>query len=214
MPKFDASINDAALKRIAGQMGRVSRTVRGQEDLTIYVDDDSVESEEFVEYINSQGYDGQLHKGSGSSFLMDEDAKQLKNELWDRYCKTASRQAQEDTDSQQSYYANIRNIADELHDEWREGQLDDVQQRVHEEVDGSYWIIYYHANMKVLEYSSNDDAIDDMGAELDTSQGWRGVIQQVAYYAMEADLNEALDELGFDGEGFPRDDEDDEDEEY
>jgi hypothetical protein len=56
--------------------------------------------------------------------------------------------------------------------------------------------------MKVLEYSSNDEAFEDQGIELDTSRGWRNILTQVAYWAMFADVEEALSELGWDGYSF------------
>lgn len=105
-------------------------------------------------------------------------------------------------DQEPGYAASVDSLAQDLKEEFLAGDIDDMHQRVWEDVDGSQWIIYYGRNMDVLEQSRNSDAIDDAGVEISTSGGWRSILAQVAFFAMEADLWEALGELGWDGDGF------------
>lgn len=124
-----------------------------------------------------------------------------------------SKKAQEDGTGGQDYWKNVKSIAEDIKDDWMRDPSLDVNERVWEEVDGHHYIIYYHANMVVLQNSDNDDAISDAGVDIDTSKGWRHILTQVAFYAMERDVYDALEELGFDGEGFEMEEDEDWDEE-
>lgn len=114
------------------------------------------------------------------------------------------RRAQEGGDSQRDYWSTVKSVAEGIKDEYTE-YGGDVLDLLHQAVDGNYWVIYYDANIKVLQYSNNDDYYEDAGVELDTSQGWRHILTQVAFWAMYADVEEALSELGWDGDGFEED---------
>jgi len=62
---------------------------------------------------------------------------------------------------------------------------------VNESVDGSYWIIYPHAQLKVLQYTDNKDAINDVYG--DTLEGSADtIITQMAYFAMVQDVMDRL----------------------
>lgn len=99
-------------------------------------------------------------------------------------------------DSQQAYWQNVEVMAQDII-EWvqDEDNIDKAREkaydRLHEDVDGSYWVIYYHAARKTLEYSKNEDAIFDQGMV----NGIKSVNEfntQAAYWALYQDV---MDEL-------------------
>lgn len=113
---------------------------------------------------------------------------------------SSRKRAEEDTG--QDYLKTVKSVAQGIKEEYENYGDTDIEQMIHEQVDGNHYIIYYHANLIVLQNSDNADAIDDVGMEIDTSQGWQNILTQVAYFAMEQDVRDALEELGYDGEGF------------
>ena len=88
-------------------------------------------------------------------------------------------------DSEYEYWQTVEIIAKEALDE------DDPDDFIHEAVDGNYWVIYTHANLKVLQYTRNDSAADDA----DLSGGWFKALPAIAYYCMQADVMEKYAEL-------------------
>ncbi len=106
------------------------------------------------------------------------------------------------------YLRDVRTIAQEIWDEHR-GDDEAISQAVHENVDGSFWVIYTYAAQAVCLISDNDGAIEDNDASLAFSDGainW----SVIAYYAMEADVNDYLDVLrSTDDDGSEGDDDDD-----
>ena len=111
---------------------------------------------------------------------------------------TASKRAQEKGTGGNEYWNTVKAIAQDIKEEYQESGGDfDVEERIWEEVDGSEYIIYYHKNLEVLQNSDNSDEIDNVGAEIDTSKGWQAILTQVAFYAMEADVRDALSEIGY-----------------
>ena len=83
---------------------------------------------------------------------------------------------------------------------------DEITTRVHEESDNA--VIYCHNCDDILESTNNDEAYEDVDIELTGS--FQDIKTQVAYWAYNQDLNEALRELYDD---LPIDDEDEEDDE-
>ena len=109
-----------------------------------------------------------------------------------------SKKAQEKGTGGNEYWQTVQAIARDIKEEYQESGGDfDVENRIWEEVDGNAYIIYYHKNLEVLQNSDNSDAIDEVGAEIDTSKGWQNILTQVAFYAMEADVRDALSEIGY-----------------
>lgn len=114
-----------------------------------------------------------------------------------------------DRDSRQEYFGSVENIAQEILDYAIEadtpatpesveryldvGGYDDI----HDQVDGSHWIIYTYASKKVLEYSDNDSRLfDDFGSDaIQKDDDLDKIICRAAFCAMEADVREKLDEL-------------------
>lgn len=102
-------------------------------------------------------------------------------------------------DSEQEYWDTVAAIAEGCVDEG----LD-----VDEQVDGNYWVIYIHAAHKVLQYSSNEDAVfEDSGVEGCDSMA--EVLTRMAFCAMQADVEACMARLQ--EERDEQEDEDDED---
>lgn len=105
-------------------------------------------------------------------------------------------------DSEQNYRASVAEIAKECFNEAvadagpdKDRIRDEAFDRVHEAVDGSYWIIYTHAALKVLQYSRNDDAIFEEGDGLHGANSMSDVYTQAAFWAMRADVVSELEDL-------------------
>ena len=96
-------------------------------------------------------------------------------------------------DSRQDYWESVTSIAGEANS-LPEDERDDF---VWQSVDGSYWVIYTHAAIKVYQYSDNDSLLfDELGTqEVDY---FSSLVCRMAFYAMRADVHEAL--LGMDDE--------------
>lgn len=94
------------------------------------------------------------------------------------------------------YFSHVRDSAKELAEACRNGEIEDREsllERVHEECDGDGWVIYTQKAQIVLLVSDNDSAgMDSLGAD---GFDWSGGVpwSQLAYFAMEADLLDAID---------------------
>lgn len=105
--------------------------------------------------------------------------------------------AEEDTYA--DYWTHVKSLASEIRDRCKDEDPDDrrhfdVGSALHEACDGSSWIIYYSSARKVLEYTRNDDALSDAGMEAPTGD-LNDIIQAYAYWAMEADVRDALERI-------------------
>lgn len=143
--------------------------------------------------------------------ITDEGLKKIAKAGEKQAAKPAPKVAQESGGSE--YVRTVQSIAEDIKERWKNGEVDDINEAIWEDVDGNHYIIYYSANMEVLQESRNDDAISDAGVEIDTSKGWRAILTQVAFYAMEADVRDALTDLGWDGMDSFEDEEEEEAEE-
>ena len=92
-----------------------------------------------------------------------------------------------------NYWANVRSIAKEAMEQ-DEDARDDF---IHESVDGSRWVFMYYGARKTLEHSTNDEAVfEELGREaLDGCKSLGEVNVRAAYFALRADVVEALSEL-------------------
>lgn len=121
--------------------------------------------------------------------------------------------AEQETDRANSvlraeYYTSCRDIARDILHDVASGEITDSDMLwnvVHENVDGSGWIIYTAQHLQVLRYSENDDTgFDEMGSDLLSGADSCGqVYQRLAFFAMRADVEEAI-ERGLD-EHDPKD---------
>jgi len=97
-------------------------------------------------------------------------------------CDHAEEEKQKD--SSREYWDTVNFIAEEAFKECKDNESD-AYEYIHESVDGSYWIIYYHANYKVMQYTDNDSAYEDYG---DLPKDWNTATTFVAFCAMKADV--------------------------
>lgn len=122
-----------------------------------------------------------------------------------------------ETDTRADYRDYVDSLADDIAVSVKAGDCDDVTDAIHEQVDGSSWIIYTRLAPKVLEYSRNDGAMEDEGMcpESMPSGGLDTLITQAAYFAMCADVRDELERRGYDlndtDSWFEDDDSDDSD---
>lgn len=96
------------------------------------------------------------------------------------------------------YYQGVRSIAQDVIERVKEGEEEsDV---IHEAVDGSYWVIYTHANFQVLMCSDHHDAYSEDFGEPPVSDGdinWAAL----AYATMARDVSEQVQAGGTVDEG-------------
>jgi hypothetical protein len=98
------------------------------------------------------------------------------------------------------YYSSVRTYAEDFIGQCRSGEIGDVDtlmDRLHESVDGSYWVIYTHANLQAMQASDNWLAIEDHGAQGETTE-LSSMLPAYVYYALEADILETMSALDFD----------------
>ena len=97
------------------------------------------------------------------------------------------------------YQIEVQSIAETVIDEVMEhgGELSDL---VHENVDGHEWIIYTAYHQQIIDNCSYNDAYldcyghEDLGRIM-TEQGLDAVIQTRAFFALDHDVREAVEEL-------------------
>jgi hypothetical protein len=108
--------------------------------------------------------------------------------------KETDTMSQDETDYKH-YMDSVESIADEVIE--REKNGDDLGDAMHEAIDGSWWIIYNHAALAVMQHTRNDDyGLDEGLVDLSSSkdQSFASVVQQFAFWAMYADVLDALDD--------------------
>ena len=100
-----------------------------------------------------------------------------------------------------AYWAHVRDIADEIMSQARDGEFDDAEaceEFIHCSIDGDGWVIYTQKAQLVLLCSDNDGAYeDDYGPEGIVEDG---AIQwsRLAFCALRADVMESLRVHDFD----------------
>ena len=94
----------------------------------------------------------------------------------------------------QEYFSGVRGITDDLKARVASGEIaseDALHDAVHEAVDGSYWVIYTHANFQVLLCSDHHDAYEEYGEVpvVDGTINWAAL----AFSALERDVRDQMD---------------------
>ena len=115
--------------------------------------------------------------------------------------------------TRQSYWDEIRSLADDAIEAWRDGDVADrdaLSDWIHETIDGHKWIIYYALRADVLRYTDNKEAYEEFGG-LDHCDGLDAVMVYAAYCAMAADLTAQINAQWDDDEETMRDNIDAED---
>jgi hypothetical protein len=97
--------------------------------------------------------------------------------------------------SEQSYRETVELHAREALSREKEGE--DLFDAIHEEADGSAWVIYTYRARLVLQYSKNEDAIfDDLGMEgFASADSMAEIYTRAAYSAIRQDIAEKVEEL-------------------
>jgi len=109
--------------------------------------------------------------------------------------------------TRQSYWDEIRSLADDAIEAWRDGDVtyrDGLYDWTHETIDGHQWIIYCECNADVLRYTDNKEAYEEFGG-LDHCDGLDAVMVYAAYCAMAADLTAQINAQLDDDEADMRD---------
>jgi hypothetical protein len=94
----------------------------------------------------------------------------------------------------QEYYGGVRGIVEDLKARVASGEIaseDDLSDAVHQEVDGSYWVIYTHANFQVLLCSDHHDAYFEEYGEapiVDGAINWAAL----AFATLERDVRDLM----------------------
>lgn len=93
------------------------------------------------------------------------------------------------------YYSRVRDMVEEAKDEIKAGNIhsrEELDEYVEQSIDGSYWVIYTHANRQVIFVTDNPDAyIDDFGEP--PIEGGDIDWAALAYAAMRRDVYDLLD---------------------
>ena len=96
------------------------------------------------------------------------------------------------------YYQGVRGIAQELADRIKDGEIttqDGLKQALQESIDGSYWVIYTHANFQVILCTDHHDEYMEQTGEApvsDNTINWAAL----AYYAMMRDVQDQMSAEG------------------
>jgi hypothetical protein len=93
--------------------------------------------------------------------------------------------------SRGDYWDSVKSMAEEIFEACDEDSEPIAgSTRLHEEVDGTAWVIYYGKALDVLKYSDHDDAIfEEMGDDaLHGCKSMGDVYSRAAYYAMMQDI--------------------------
>ena len=96
------------------------------------------------------------------------------------------------------YYQGVRTLTADLARAIKGGEVTDQESMddwIHQSIDGSYWIIYTHANFQVLLCSDNHDAYSEEFGEppvTGSDINWAAL----AFAAMQRDLQQQIDTEG------------------
>ena len=109
--------------------------------------------------------------------------------------------------SRKEYQTEVNELA---HDIWSEAleqsdnDKDDAQdlinETIHERVDGHHWVIYTRYHHAILAHSTNENAFQDVycdhtAGEYLANNGIDAMITTMAFYAIEADVRDAIYEV-------------------
>ena len=69
-----------------------------------------------------------------------------------------------------------------------------VREQITQTVDGNYWVIYTHAALQGLVHSNNESAFFDHGMDASGWDSFSDVVTQLAYFALEADVWDRMED--------------------
>ena len=101
-----------------------------------------------------------------------------------------------DTGTERDYHKAVREMADDVINKTADiGWTADEDDRIHEAVDQSEWIIYYWRNIRVLEHTDNLEAYHTVMGETIDGRDIYSTLTMVAYFSMTADVRDAVERL-------------------
>jgi hypothetical protein len=99
-------------------------------------------------------------------------------------------------DSTQEYYKEVNSIVDAIEYEYNEYPDSELSELVFESVDSSQLIIYTSYHLDILQYSRNEPS--EWKHLVGESDGYRQVIQAMAYDVLRMDVWEEINERDID----------------
>lgn len=99
------------------------------------------------------------------------------------------------------YYSNVRSLAKVAVLAIKAGEIGDrydLDTWLHETCDGSYWVIYTRANLDVMTASDNWLACEEEGLGSVSDGDLSRTLAVYSYYALRADVVQALEAEGVD----------------
>lgn len=126
-----------------------------------------------------------------------ENIKEMQSELADLQNELAAAlNTREDTDELQQAIADKETEIEEAIDALTVNDLDDIYDKVHEQVDGHEWVIYYGKAWKVAALMSSDDAacreFEELGC-LESGKSLDDLICQFAFCALRANVSDEIE---------------------
>jgi Sec-independent protein translocase protein TatA len=126
-----------------------------------------------------------------------EAIKELQSELVEMQSElAASLNEHEDTDELQQAIADKETEITDAVEALTTDDLDDVYDKVHEQVDGHEWVIYYGKAWEVAALMSGDDAacreFEELGC-LESGKSLDDLICQFAFCALRANVSEEIE---------------------
>ena len=94
------------------------------------------------------------------------------------------------------YYGGVRGITEDLKARVASGEIaseDALSDAIQQEVDGSYWVIYTHANFQVLLCSDHHDASFEEYGEVPLAADGNVNWAALAFAALERDVRDQMD---------------------
>jgi hypothetical protein len=94
------------------------------------------------------------------------------------------------------YYGGVRGITEDLKARVASGEIaseDALNDAVHQEIDGSYWVIYTHANFQVLLCSDHHDASFEEYGEVPLAADGNVNWAALAFATLERDVRDQMD---------------------
>lgn len=110
------------------------------------------------------------------------------------------KQQARDADSRDNYRAHVSSLADDVEQRVKDGE-EDVSDILHELCDQDYWVIYYAAARKAVEYSGNEDAAFEECKDLGGLEGIDSLddlYPKLAYFCILTDVRDELESRGHD----------------
>lgn len=142
--------------------------------------------------LHKTGHEPEAAALDGASVRLDTCLRQLES-----FQDSADRAHKEEQEhGRPAYFATVESIAEDIVDRYpcADDDHDERCDAVHENVDGSEWVIYYAKAADVLQFSEQDPDMEE-AATLNGDRGFDMLQCVAAFMAMEADVYDAIGNL-------------------